>query len=495
VPRTSLTEELDEEKRWIPHPRYKDVKWFETLVRNEFLPPDAQAARLDQLLARMARFAASAVPYYRTLFQQRRLREDEIRCVSDLPKLPVLHRWDLINHFESLKAAGLPMGDKPVGIFQSSGTTGRPTRVIMTQKNNLMFLLLRHRSNRWRRFDPMGTMGDARTTIHFPRMSDGSLPPTDGSFQLPLWRYDGEFFRTGPFTMISLDEPIEKRIRWLIDRDVNYLISYGNHLEEMAFACEGKRPHENLRGIISVSTQVTPVMQRRIEQTFGSPLHNAYGLNETGFLATLCSEGRYHVHNEHGLIEVVDAQGNPCTSGVPGRVLVTSLLNWTMPLIRYDTDDGAAWATDPCPCGRTLPGLIHLAGRMRRYRFLPKGTRQKYDFLEGLLEKSPTEFTASLRCYQVHLYRDMRLDLRMVATEPIREKFRRYILNAWNRQDWENSSELQIVQVDEIARDPSGKRDELSSDFYEDAERELDGHLASDHQGEKSAGTSMQNPR
>ena len=60
------------------------------------------------------------------------------------------------------------------------------------------------------------------------------------------------------------------------------------------------------------------------------------------------------MHAEHCIVEIVDDEGSPCAPGRSGRLLVTALRNFAMPLLRYDTGDTALLG-EPCPCGRGLP--------------------------------------------------------------------------------------------------------------------------------------------
>src|SRR6202021_2920702 len=62
-------------------------------------------------------------------------------------------------------------------------------------------------------------------------------------------------------------------------------------------------------------------------------------------------------------LEVVDERGAPSRAGEMGRVLVTTLQNHLMPLVRYEIGDYAIVATEPCICGRTLPALDRVIGR------------------------------------------------------------------------------------------------------------------------------------
>ena len=75
------------------------------------------------------------------------------------------------------------------------------------------------------------------------------------------------------------------------------------------------------------------------------------------------------------LVEVIDAAGQPCAPGQVGRVVVTPLFNYAMPLLRYELGDYAE-VGPPCPCGRGLPVLTRILGRERNALLVaPTGER------------------------------------------------------------------------------------------------------------------------
>ena len=78
------------------------------------------------------------------------------------------------------------------------------------------------------------------------------------------------------------------------------------------------------------------------------------------------------MQSEHVIVEVVDADDEPVGPGELGRVLVTQLHNFALPLIRYELGD---WARrgDPCPCGRAHDVLLEVSGRTRNMLSLPGG--------------------------------------------------------------------------------------------------------------------------
>jgi len=63
------------------------------------------------------------------------------------------------------------------------------------------------------------------------------------------------------------------------------------------------------------------------------------------------------------LVEIVKGD-RPAKPGEMGSILVTDLLNHAMPLIRYRIGDVGAWEEGTCPCGRALPRLRSVQGRV-----------------------------------------------------------------------------------------------------------------------------------
>ena len=80
------------------------------------------------------------------------------------------------------------------------------------------------------------------------------------------------------------------------------------------------------------------------------------------------------MQSESVLVEVLDADGMPCQPGATGRLVITALHNYAMPLIRYEIRD-LAEVGGQCPCGRGLPVINRILGRTRNLVTLPNGQR------------------------------------------------------------------------------------------------------------------------
>lgn len=463
---TSLSQELEEQGRWQLLPGQEGAqRLFERLVRNEFLAPEHDRRLSDTLLSRVVQHAVAEVPYYQALFERLGLAAKDVQTAADLPRLPVLGKSQLQAAGKELQARRLPPGERPYGWFSSSGTTGKPARVMHTHGSNGMFNVLAQRQYRWYRFDPAATFATIRLASQNLRHSDGRLLAAGESLRHERWRYAGKFFATGPHLFFNVENPVEAQLAWLAEQQPDYLQAYSESLEHLAFACDGHWPAPSLKKLMAISEQLTPSMRRRIETTLGAPVEQSYGLNEIGLVAVRCGAGCYHWHVEHCIVEIVDDDGQPCPAGVTGRVVVTALRNPAMPLLRYDTGDLAVAVAGECACGRTLPAFGDIVGRYSRIAYLPPGTLPRVGSLRSALESMPLELARKLRQFQVHQYRDGRFELRLLTAGPLPEGFHRHILAAWQAQTDAGEYPLDIVEVGEIPRSPGGKFQDFTSDY------------------------------
>jgi len=126
-----------------------------------------------------------------------------------------------------------------------------------------------------------------------------------------------------------------------------------------------------------MAEQLWDFQRADIERAFGCPVIDFYGARESAPIATQCLERNgLHVMADLRIVEIVDEEGHPAMPGEVGRVVVTDLTNYAMPLIRYANDDLASWSTEgPCRCGRTLPRLASIHGRSSDVIRTRDGTR------------------------------------------------------------------------------------------------------------------------
>ena len=119
----------------------------------------------------------------------------------------------------------------------------------------------------------------------------------------------------------------------------------------------------------------------------GCKIFEEYSTVENAIFASECEHGGLHVSSDAGVVEILRPDGTPCDPGEVGEVVATSFMRRYQPFIRYRLGDMAAWATDPCPCGRELPCLQEVVGRIEDVVVGPDG-RQMVRF-HGIFVNQP----------------------------------------------------------------------------------------------------------
>jgi phenylacetate-coenzyme A ligase PaaK-like adenylate-forming protein len=179
----------------------------------------------------------------------------------------------------------------------------------------------------------------------------------------------------GTRTDLSDTDPVNDIIAGVCELKPDYLRVQPVALELMCAHDTGRElPKIGLSGAICVGEYFEDGAKEDIERYLGCRIMEVYGSNECGRMATTCTEcGRYHVHAETIVIDVVDDDGTPTNAGDTGWVLATPLYNYAMPLIRYEhVDEAKVGLSDRCSI--TLPALDAIYGKRRTPFVFPDGT-------------------------------------------------------------------------------------------------------------------------
>ncbi len=126
-----------------------------------------------------------------------------------------------------------------------------------------------------------------------------------------------------------------------------------------------------LAAVFSYAEHLPSELKTQMECHLGCKIIDFYGSIECGHTASTCPYcGRFHFHAEIALIEAIDEKGSHVPPGETGRIVVTPLYNYAMPLIRYDHNDFARRGFDGCRI--TLPAFDAIFGK-RRVPFIFSG--------------------------------------------------------------------------------------------------------------------------
>lgn len=105
--------------------------------------------------------------------------------------------------------------------------------------------------------------------------------------------------------------------------------------------------------------------RERVEKIWGATANFYYGSLECGGVGIECdAHSGYHIAHAHVAVEIVDPKtGEVMEPGEIGEIVVTCLLRYDTPILRYRTQDLGYIDPDPCPCGVALPRFF-LRGRL-----------------------------------------------------------------------------------------------------------------------------------
>ena len=118
--------------------------------------------------------------------------------------------------------------------------------------------------------------------------------------------------------------------------------------------------------VICGAERVLPRDRADLEEAFGPAVFDTYGCREVMMIAAECEAHQgMHVAMENLVVEIVDRDGRPVREGESGEVVVTDLHNFGQPFLRYANGDIATAGPERrCACGRALPRLMSVQGRV-----------------------------------------------------------------------------------------------------------------------------------
>ncbi|HAU0673797.1 phenylacetate--CoA ligase family protein [Legionella pneumophila serogroup 1] len=389
-----------------PHPMAAQLYYqLDNFNHTEKLPPSEIIKNQFKQLVALIRFSRQCVPYYQKKFAYLPSFEKWQDLHKAWQELPVLKRETLQIAKDNIFALQVPSGHEPSELLSTSGSTGQPVTVKGNMATQFFWNAISLRNHLWHNDEFRKSFASIRYTEN-----KEALPPLGAKF-LNWSPATYSIVETGPCYQLTLCTP-EQEAQWLQRINPDYLNCNPSTLREITlyFAKHGNKP-ENLQKVHTHSEIVEPELRSLVKEVLGIPLIDNYSSKECGYIALECPvSGYYHVQSENVLVEILDESNNPCKPDQPGRVVITTLHNFSSPLIRYDIGDYAV-PGESCSCGRNLPVLKYILGRKRNMIQMPDGRKlwpafasnglRLMDLFSGsqfqLVQTTPTEIQVNLK--------------------------------------------------------------------------------------------------
>ena len=321
------------------------------LDRTQWLDPQLILGHQFEQLRALIDHARTQVPFYRDHLRRAQIFSLAGITATSFERWPVLTRGDVLAAGDALLARTLPTAHGAPAWNSTTGSTGQPVRVATSALGSLFQAALVMRSHFWYGLD---------VSLKFAAIRPGNNPPV-GEDWGPATRGT---FETGPSVCFGLSEDLSAQLDWLCQEAPAYLLSRGHTLHSLIHEsrASGRRP-AGLKALLSFADRPPEDLRVLAREAWDVPVFDTYSAGEFGALALQCPEhGHLHIQSENVLLEILREDGSACVPGEVGRVVVTDLHNFAMPLIRYAIGDYAE-VGEPCPCGRGLPVMRRIAGR------------------------------------------------------------------------------------------------------------------------------------
>jgi phenylacetate-CoA ligase len=319
---------------------------------NQWKSQEAIEAKQFRDLKKLIVHAYKTVPYYQNLFDKKGLKPSDIKNKKDLLKIPTLTRDDITKN--SSKLISRKFDRTHLIASQSGGSTGQPINFFQDLK-----CLDSHKAALMRFHINMGLrLGDRTVKIWgAPREINASKTLKGQIFEKLNNRLFLDGFDLSEKTMADYVSKIQKFKPKLIMGYVQCLDMLAQYIRKHKI--KGIRP----KASFTTSSVLYPHIRKRIENTLGCQVYDEYGACELGPVAHECDEHRgLHIDTEICYVEFIK-NGKPAKPNEEAELIITTLTNYGMPLIRYEVGDVGSYTKRKCSCKRGLPLMNDLVGR------------------------------------------------------------------------------------------------------------------------------------
>ena len=327
-------------------------------------PREELLALQQRRLVQAARHAAAASPIYRELYSGIELSEDlDVRALPVVTKATLMERFDewvtdprlrlseIEAHLEQIRGDELYLDE--YRCMPTGGTTGRKGIFVYDR-------------DEWRQCLTAFLRWSELTGIR-PRLGRRTRVATVGATSpLHMTARFAMSIDLGVYALRQIDArtPLGEVVAALNEHRPEQLVAYPSIASLLAVEQLEGRLRISPRVVCTSSEVRTEEMTANIRAAWAVEPFDLYGTTESLYAGDCDHHQGMHVFEDLGLMEVVDERGDPVPDGVAGaRLLATSFIKRTQPVLRYEISDIVALTTAPCPCGRPLARMSSLQGR------------------------------------------------------------------------------------------------------------------------------------
>jgi len=333
----------------------RKLYYLKKVQEQQWMKPKELEKLQNKKLRAIIKHAFKFVPYYRRKWKTAGIREDDIKVVEDLKKLPTITRKEVVKNYNQFIALNYKKTYRFGRVVRryTSGTSGTPFRTIFDERAY-----------------------DYSEAVYLRALLAVGYNP-----RKPLACYWYEPFEKKIYNQFGFMNKIyipcsiseEEQLEIIQNMNPEYIYYYPSILYSIAKKMVQRDISLNPKAVITHAEILSKKMRRIIQMAFNSPVFDEYGANEFNRIAWECKEREgYHVDSDSVIMEILK-EGEKIFSDETGSVVLTGLENFILPLIRYEIGDMATPTDGICSCGRGLPLIKSIEGRSEDLIILNSG--------------------------------------------------------------------------------------------------------------------------
>jgi len=416
------------------------LRYWKELERTQYLSEEVLRKRQWERFQSIIRYVYHNNRFYKKRFDEADVHHEDIKAPEDIINIPILTKEDIRRNTVKMISNCFSIDD--LLKFKTGGSTGKPLEFYITEECSEMRNACARRHSRWTGWEagePIGALWgnpilpkDIKSKLKNRLLTPTICLDTMNVTEESVKQFAKEWEKVKPTLLFGHAHSIYMLAQYVQNLSISSI-----------------QP----KGIISTSMMLLPHERKTIENVLGVKVFDRYGCEEVSLIAAECErhEGM-HLNIEHLFIEFLREDGSHTSPGEPGKIIVTDLMNMAMPFIRYQVEDFGVSLDRKCSCGRGLPLMDKVTGRIADFLVKKDGTRVAG---VSLIENTLTKISGIEQMQIVQEALDV-INLNVVQGEDFdknrQEELIRYFKNLFGQE-----ISITILPVKEIRPERSGK--------------------------------------
>lgn len=308
--------------------RIAGEKKLAELLKTQYFSANEMLNYQSAAFVKMARHAINNTDFYKRWASKNGIVAGDIKSIEDLHLFPVIEKSYIRENSHEFKAQPLSVKSKAITLH-TSGTTGTPLSVYTDQDSRSEHYAFFSRLRSWYGLQPV----DRRATMF------GRIIMPASQKESPFWRYDAINKNLLMSSYHLKNENLVHYYNKLVDYKPQEIFSYPSSIVQLAdFIIKENLKPIKLKLLMTTAEHLHDHQREKLTRAFDAPIVNQYGCTEMAFFASTLPSGDFCLHPEHGIAEVRNSSG-ALQGGGEGELVVTGLVNFSMPVIRYVIGD------------------------------------------------------------------------------------------------------------------------------------------------------------